>query len=40
MVIFTTVHWLVSQGYSYSLRMPYDIQDHLLYERKISGPVI
>ncbi|KAJ5914828.1 hypothetical protein N7504_003711 [Penicillium tannophilum] len=37
LLLFTTIHWLVSQGYYYVLMIPYGADDQPLYEKKISS---
>lgn len=37
LLLFTAIHWLVSQGYYYVLMIPYGADDQPLYEKKISS---
>lgn len=39
MLVFTLIHWLVSQGFYYSLIIPYDLEGHFLYEYKMGQSV-
>ncbi|KAJ5650775.1 uncharacterized protein N7484_004498 [Penicillium longicatenatum] len=37
LLLFTAIHWLVSQGYYYVLMIPYGADDQPLYQKKISA---